>query len=91
MLGVNTAQAAGAAGVPLTEIPADNRIKLDEIERDDHGGRDAPGGENITFAPQITIQGNADASVMEQAVADMRSQFEAWYEQMQRRKARTAY
>jgi TP901 family phage tail tape measure protein len=91
MLGVNTAQAANAAGMPLTEMPVDNSIKLDEIERDDPGGRDAPGGENITFAPQITIQGNADASVMEQAVADMRSQFEAWYEQMQRRKARTAY
>lgn len=68
-----------------------NAVKLDEIERDDQGWGAYPGGESMTFAPQIIIQGNADASVMEQAIAEMRSQFEQWYEQMQRRKARTAY
>lgn len=68
-----------------------NAVNLDEIERDGRGWGDYPGGESITFAPQITIQGNADASVMEQAIAEMRSLFETWYEEMQRRRARTAY
>ena len=68
-----------------------NAVKLDEIERDDQGWGAHPGGESMTFAPQIIIQGNADASVMEQAIAEMRSQFEEWYEQMQRRRMRTAY
>ena len=68
-----------------------NAVKLDEIERDDQGWGAYPGGESMTFAPQIIIQGNADASVMEQAIAEMRSQFEEWYEQMQLRRMRTAY
>ena len=68
-----------------------NAVKLDEIERDDQGWGAYPGGESMTFAPQIIIQGNADESVMEQAIAEMRSQFEEWYEQMQRRRMRTAY
>lgn len=68
-----------------------NAVKLDEIERDDQGWGAYPGGESMTFAPQINIQGNADASVMEQAIAEMRSQFEEWYEQMQLRRMRTAY
>lgn len=68
-----------------------NAVKLDEIERDDQGWGAYPGGESMTFAPQIIIQGNADASVMEQAIAEMRSQFEEWYEQMQHRRMRTAY
>ncbi len=68
-----------------------NAVKLDEIERDDQGWGAYPSGESMTFAPQIIIQGNADASVMEQAIAEMRSQFEEWYEQMQHRRMRTAY
>ena len=68
-----------------------NAVMLDEIERDDQGWGDYPGGESMTFAPQIIIQGNADESVMERAIAEMRSQFEEWYEQMQRRRVRTAY
>lgn len=68
-----------------------NAVKLDEIERDDQGWGAYPGGESMTFAPQIIIQGNADESVMEQAIAEMRSQFEEWYEQMQHRRMRTAY
>ena len=68
-----------------------NAVKLDEIERDDQGWGAYPGDESMTFAPQIIIQGNADESVMEQAIAEMRSQFEEWYEQMQRRRMRTAY
>lgn len=49
------------------------------------------GGGGVTFAPQITIQGNADRSVIDEALNEARAQFEAWYLQMQRRQARTAY
>lgn len=48
-------------------------------------------GGGITFAPQIIIQGNADRSVIEEALAEARAQFEEWYLQMMRTKARTAY
>lgn len=49
------------------------------------------GGGGITFAPQIIIQGNADRSVIDEALEEARAKFEAWYLQMQRRQARTAY
>ena len=49
------------------------------------------GGGGITFAPQITIQGSADRSVIDEALAEAQARFEAWYLQMQRRNARTAY
>lgn len=97
MLGVNTAQAAQATGTPVSlwTPPADNRVKLEEIGTDGRGwpesdGGDQPGGQ-IIFAPKIIVQGNADRAVLEDVVADMWSQFEAWYDQMQRRRARVAY
>lgn len=65
-------------GVELADIPA--------------GG--SSGGDTITFAPVVNIQGNADQSVVEavkKALAGERERFEAWYENMQRRQARTAY
>jgi hypothetical protein len=84
-----------ARNVSLWEQAGDllgvNRIKLDEIERDDRGWNGNSDGSGITFAPQITIQGNADTAVMQEAITEMRSQFETWYEEMQRRKLRTAY
>lgn len=49
------------------------------------------GGGGFTFAPQIIIQGNADRSVIDEALDEARAQFEAWYFQMQRNQARTAY
>ena len=55
------------------------------------GGGGGFGGGGITFAPQITIQGNADRSVIDEALAEAQARFEAWYLQMQRRNARTAY
>ena len=48
-------------------------------------------GDNITFAPQITIQGNADDSVVDDLMDQMQAMFENWYEQRQRRQFRTAY
>lgn len=49
------------------------------------------GGGGFTFAPTIVIQGNADRSVIDEALAEAKAQFEAWYIQMQRKQARTAY
>ena len=49
------------------------------------------GGGSFTFAPKIVIQGNADRSVIDEALAAAKAEFEAWYHQMQRKQARTAY
>ena len=67
----------GVKPVELKELP----------ERENPGG----GGGDFTFAPQIIIQGNADRSVIDEALAEAKAQFEAWYIQMQRRHARTVY
>ena len=67
----------GVKPVELKELP----------ERENTGG----GGGDFTFAPQIIIQGNADRSVIDEALAEAKAQFEAWYLQMQRKQARTAY
>ena len=68
----------GVKPVELKELP----------ERDENPGG---GGGGFTFAPQIIIQGNADRSVIDEALAEAKAQFEAWYLQMQRKQARTAY
>ena len=49
------------------------------------------GGGQIVFAPQITVQGNADRSVIDEALAKAKAEFEAWYEEMVRRHRRTDY
>lgn len=49
------------------------------------------GGGGFTFAPTIVVQGNADRRVIDEALAEAKAQFEAWYIQMQRKQARTAY
>ncbi len=59
-----------------------------ELEPFDPGG--GGGGGGFTFAPNIVIQGNADADVLEEALRRAKEQFEAWYEQW-RKRARTAY
>ncbi|MDO5544948.1 MAG: phage tail tape measure protein [Eubacteriales bacterium] len=61
--------------------------ELQEIP--ESGGGTGSGG--ITFAPVINIQGNADRSVIDEALAEAQARFEAWYLQMQRKQARTAY
>ena len=60
-------------------------VELAEID----GG--SGGGGGMTFAPVINIQGSADRSMVEEALAEAQARFEAWYLQMQRRQARTAY
>lgn len=61
-------------------------VELAEIDGDGSGG-----GGDMTFAPVINIQGSADRSMVEEALAEAQARFEAWYLQMQRRQARTAY
>lgn len=100
MLGVSARQAIAAAGsggvAELKALAGTNEVELKEIGGGDKGnnpdtgdGNNAPG--QFVFAPQITVQGNADRAMMESVMADMKQQFEAWYEQMQRRRVRTAY
>ena len=60
-----------------------------ELKEIPEGGGGTGGG--ITFSPQIIIQGNADRSVIDEALAEAQARFEAWYLQMQRKQARTAY
>lgn len=86
MLGVNGQQAAMAAGGNLRSVGA---AELKEIDTGNSGTGGMFG--NMTFAPQITIQGNADQGVIDYAISEMREQFEMWFEQMNRRNARTAY
>lgn len=64
-------------------------VKPVELAEIDGGG--SGGGGGITFAPVINIQGSADRSMVEEALAEAQARFEAWYLQMQRRQARTAY
>ena len=77
MLGVSAEQALSAA----------DGAELKAIDPGEGGG----GGGNFTFAPNIVIQGNADADVLEEALRRAKEEFEAWYEQMMRKRARTAY
>ena len=46
---------------------------------------------NMTFSPNITINGNADPDVVDGMVNQMQAMFENWYEQKQRLQGRTAY
>ncbi|MBS5571801.1 MAG: phage tail tape measure protein [Clostridiales bacterium] len=64
-------------------------VKPVELAEIDGGG--SVGGGGIAFAPVINIQGSADRSMVEEALAEAQARFEAWYLQMQRRQARTAY
>lgn len=64
-------------------------VKPVELAEIDGGG--SGGGGGMAFAPVINIQGSADRSMVEEALAEAQARFEAWYLQMQRRQARTAY
>lgn len=72
---------------------AGRMLGVDSIQLDEIGPvRNEPtGGGNITYSPQITIQGNADRGVIDEALREAQDRFEAWYEQMMRQRARTAY
>lgn len=90
MLGVDPVQAASVAGA--------GNLTTDRVEvADIGGGSPAPGGTtavgggSFTFSPNITIQGNADYSVMMNAMTDAKDQFEQWFNEMMRKQQRTAY
>lgn len=63
---------------------------LDDIDPSD-GWPGGGGGGTFTFAPQITIQGNADRATIDAALEEAEARFQRWWEQMQRRQFRTAY
>lgn len=90
MLGVDPVQAASVAGA--------GSLTTDRVEAADigggspaPGGTTAVGGGSFTFAPNITIQGNADYNVMMTAMTDAKDQFEQWFNEMMRKQQRTAY
>lgn len=90
MLGVDPVQAASVAGAGSLTT---ERVEVADIG----GGSPAPGGNTVagggsfTFAPNITIQGNADYNVMMNAMTDAKDQFEQWFNEMMRKQQRTAY
>lgn len=90
MLGVDPVQAASVAGA--------GSLTTDRVEVADIGGGSPANGEttavgdgSFTFSPNITIQGNADYSVMMTAMTDAKDQFEQWFNEMMRKQQRTAY
>lgn len=74
-LWARTGQMLGANQVELAELP---------------DGGDTGGG-SFTFAPNIVIQGNADADVLDEALRRAKEEFETWYDQMMHRRVRMAY
>lgn len=90
MLGVDPVQAASVAGAGSLTT---NRVEVADIGGSSpaHGGTTAVGGGSFTFAPNITIQGNADYNVMMSAMTDAKDQFEQWFNEMMRKQQRTAY
>lgn len=90
MLGVDPVQAASVAGAG--SLTAD-RVEVADIGGSSPapGGTTTVGGGSFTFSPNITIQGNADYSVMMNAMTDAKDQFEQWFNEMMRKQQRTAY
>lgn len=90
MLGVDPVQAASVAGAGSLTT---DRVEVADIGGGSPapGGTTAVGGGSFTFSPNITIQGNADYSVMMTAMTDAKDQFEQWFNEMMRKQQRTAY
>lgn len=90
MLGVDPVQAASVAGAGSLTT---DRMEVADIGGGSPapGGTTAVGGGSFTFAPNITIQGNADYNVMMTAMTDAKDQFEQWFNEMMRKQQRTAY
>lgn len=80
MLGVSAEQA-------LQSVSGGNVVELEDVG----GGGDDGFTGSFTFAPNIVIQGNADKDVIDEALRQAKEQFEAWYEQMVRKRARVSY
>ena len=72
-------------------MQAASAVGLKEIDTEAVAAGWSGGGGSFTFAPQITIQGNADRDTLDAALEEAERRFREWFEQMQRRNARTAY
>lgn len=68
---------------------AGRMLGVEAKEVNTSGGRS--GGVSVSFAPNITIQGNADRDTVAQAMAEAKEQFAAWLEEYMRKQQRTAY
>lgn len=90
MLGVDPVQAASVAGAGSLTT---DRVEVADIGGGSPapGGTTAVGGGSFTFAPNITVQGNADYNVMMTAMTDAKVKFEQWFNEMMRKQQRTAY
>ena len=55
------------------------------------GSGSETGWGSVTFAPQISIQGNADREIVESVLREAQARLEEWYNQMMRKHARMAY
>lgn len=83
MLGVDAAQSAAVGGVEVKPVETGNGSAP--------AGATVTSSGNFTFAPNITIQGNADYNTVANALTDAKAQFEQWFEEMMRKQQRTAY
>lgn len=89
LLGVSMEQAARAADLrTIDTLNTGNSVELKDIGP---GEDDGPDDRNLTYAPHIIIQGNADREVIDEALREAEERFEEWYERMKRRRRRTAY
>ncbi len=63
----------------------DNGRSLEQIDGS------AGSTQNVTFSPQITINGNADDATVDYMLEQMQEMFDSWYEKRIRQQSRTAY
>lgn len=89
----------GAVEIASVSGANSKAVKLADVNPPDGGGPGGKPGFSVTFAPQITIQGNADKGTVDQALAESEQRFEAWleanferlYNRMERERGRRAY
>ena len=81
------------AGYPETIVPHIDTPRSRALLADAAAGVGVGlGGINITFAPQVVVQGGGDAaSQLEQAMGDIEDQFEVWFERFMARNRAVAY
>ena len=81
------------AGYPETIVPHIDTPRSRALLADAAAGVGVGlGGINITFAPQVVVQGGGDAaSQVEQAMGDIEDQFEVWFERFMARNRAVAY
>ena len=81
------------AGYPETIVPHIDTPRSRALLADAAAGVGVGlGGINITFAPQVVVQGGGDAaSQVEQAMGDIEDQFEVWFERFMARQRAVAY